>query len=81
VIRNRVMIEPVDLQTARPVPVDHGAWMEQKLQNLQFAVAYLHAASEDEDPRVFITALRQVVKARGNPTAKTLTAVLGATGP
>ena len=84
--------------------VDHVAWIAQKLQNPEFAAEYLNAASEDEDPRVYLTALRQVVEARGgikgiaekthlsketlyrtlsargNPTIKTLTAVLRATG-
>ena len=84
--------------------VDHQEWMKQKLQDPEFAAEYLNAASEDEDPRVYLSALRQVVEARGgikqvaektqlsketlyrtlssrgNPTIKTLTAVLRATG-
>lgn len=84
--------------------VDHEAWMKQKLQDPDFAAEYLNAASEDDDARVYLAALRQVVEARGgikevaektqlsketlyrtlssrgNPTIKTLTAVLRATG-
>ena len=84
--------------------VDHDAWIKQKLQNPKFAAEYLNAASEDEDPRVYLAALRQVVDARGgikqvaekthlsketlyrtlssrgNPTIRTLNAVLRATG-
>lgn len=45
--------------------VDHDAWIKQKLQNPEFAAAYLSAASEDEDPRVYLATLRQVVQARG----------------
>jgi probable addiction module antidote protein len=64
----------------------------------------LNAASEDDDPKTYLTALRKIVEARGgmaclakkshlsretlyrtlstrgNPTKKTLTAVLKATG-
>lgn len=84
--------------------VDHEDWISQKLQNPEFAAEYLNAASEEDDPRIYLTALRQVVQARGgikeiakktqlsketlyrtlssrgNPTIKTLTAVLRATG-
>lgn len=84
--------------------VEHEVWMKQKLQDPDFAAEYLNAASEDDDPRVYLAALRQVVEARGgikevaektqlsketlyrtlssrgNPTIKTLTAVLRATG-
>ena len=84
--------------------VDHEDWINQKLQNPEFAAEYLNAASEEDDPRIYLTALRQVVQARGgikeiakkthlsketlyrtlssrgNPTIKTLTAVLRATG-
>lgn len=84
--------------------VDHDAWIKQQLQDPEFAAEYLNAASEDDDPRVYLIALRQVVEARGgvkeiaekthlsketlyrtlssrgNPTIKTLTAVLRATG-
>lgn len=45
--------------------VDHQEWMKQKLQDPEFATEYLNAASEDEDPRVYLSALRQVVEARG----------------
>jgi probable addiction module antidote protein len=84
--------------------VDHNDWIKEKLQNPEFAAEYLNAASEDEDARVYLTALRQVVEARGgikhiaekthlsketlyrtlsargNPTIKTLAAVLRAMG-
>ena len=77
--------------------------MEQ-LKDAQFAAEFLNAASEDDDPKIYLTALRKVVDARGgmasvadkaelsretlyrtlsvrgNPTIKTLTAVLKATG-
>lgn len=76
----------------------------EQLKDAEFAAEYLNAASEDDDPKTYLTALRKVVEAgggmatiaekthlsretlcrtlstRGNPTIKTLTAVLKATG-
>ena len=82
----------------------HDDWLLEPLQDAQFAAEFLNAASEDDDPKTYLTALRKVVDARGgmasvadkaqlsretlyrtlsvrgNPTIKTLTAVLKATG-
>lgn len=82
----------------------HEDWLLDQLTDPAFAAEYLNAASEDDDPKTYLTALRQVVEARGgmavvahkcnlskeslyrslstrgNPTIKTLTAVLKATG-
>jgi probable addiction module antidote protein len=82
----------------------HDDWLLEKLQDRAFAAEFLNAASEDDDPKTYLTALRQVVEARGgiasvakktklskeslyrtlsargNPTIKTLSAVLNATG-
>ena len=82
----------------------HGDWLLERLKSANFAAEYLNAASEDDDPRSYLIALRNVVdarggiaavaqktslsketlyrtlSARGNPTIKTLTAVLNATG-
>lgn len=82
----------------------HDQWLLEKLQDRTFAAEFLNAASEDDDPKTYLTALRQVVEARGgiasvakktklskeslyrtlsargNPTIKTLSAVLNATG-
>jgi probable addiction module antidote protein len=82
----------------------HNDWLLQQLADAQFAAEFLNAASEDDDPATYLTALRKVVEARGgigmiaekshlsretlyrtlstrgNPTIKTLTAVLKATG-
>ncbi len=84
--------------------VKHDDWLLEKLKDAEFAAEYLNAASEDDDPKTYLTALRKVVEARGgmasvaekthlsretlyrtlstrgNPTIKTLTAVLKATG-
>lgn len=84
--------------------VKHDDWLLNKLQDAEFAAEFLNAASEDDDPKTYLTALRQVVEARGgikgvaektklskeslyrtlsargNPTIKTLSAVLSATG-
>ena len=82
----------------------HDDWLLEKLKDADFAAEYLNAASEDDDPKTYLKALRKVVDARGgmaavaqktdlsretlyrtlssrgNPTIKTLTAVLKATG-
>ena len=84
--------------------VRHDDWLMTKLADAEFAAEYLNAASEDDDPKTYLTALRKVVEARGgmadvagkaelsretlyrtlstrgNPTIKTLSAVLKATG-
>jgi probable addiction module antidote protein len=84
--------------------VRHDDWLMTQLADAEFAAEYLNAASEDDDPKTYLTALRKVVEARGgmasvagkaelsretlyrtlsvrgNPTIKTLTAVLKATG-
>jgi probable addiction module antidote protein len=84
--------------------VKHDEWLLQQLKDAEFAAEYLNAASEDDDPKTYLTALRKVVEARGgmadiaekahlsretlyrtlstrgNPTIRTLSAVLKATG-
>ena len=84
--------------------VKHDEWLLQQLKDAEFAAEYLNAASEDDDPKTYLTALRKVVEARGgmadiaekahlsretlyrtlstrgNPTIRTLSAILKATG-
>ena len=84
--------------------ITHDSWLFDQLQDAEFAAEFLNAASEDDDPKTYLTALRKVVEARGgvasiadrthlsretlyrtlssrgNPTIKTLHAVLKATG-
>ena len=84
--------------------VKHDDWLFEQLKDAAFAAEYINAASEDDDPKMCLTALRKVVEARGglaliaeraplsretlyrtlssrgNPTVKTLSAVLKATG-
>ena len=84
--------------------VRHDEWLLAQLADAEFAAEFLNAASEDDDPKTYLTALRKVVEARGgmalvagkaalsretlyrtlsvrgNPTIKTLSAVLKATG-
>ncbi len=84
--------------------IKHDEWLFEQLKNADFAADYLNAASEDDDAKTYLTALRKVVEARGgmaltaekanlsretlyrtlssrgNPTIKTLSAVLKATG-
>ena len=82
----------------------HDDWLLEQLKDAQFAAEYLNAASEDDDPKTYLTALRKVVEARGgmasvaekahlsretlyrtlssrgNPTIRTLSAILKAAG-
>ena len=82
----------------------HDDWLFEQLKDAQFAAEFINAASEDDDPKTYLTALRKVVEARGgmasiaekahlsretlyrtlsrrgNPTIRTLNAVLKATG-
>lgn len=46
--------------------VSHRDWIVKKLKSdPKFAAEYLAAASEDEDPRVYLIALRNVAEAQG----------------
>ena len=84
--------------------VKHDDWLFEQLKDAEFAAEYLNAASEDDDPKTYLTVLRKIVEARGgmaaiaekahlsretlyctlstrgNPTIRTLSAVLKATG-
>jgi probable addiction module antidote protein len=51
------------------VNIKHDDWLIERLQNAEFAAEYLNAASEDDDPQSYLTALRQVVDARGGIAA------------
>lgn len=48
-----------------PRDVSYEARLLEDLQDADEAAAYLEAAMEDEDPAVFLVALRQVAKAHG----------------
>lgn len=82
----------------------HDEWLMAQLADAEFAAEYLNAASEDDDPKTYLAAMRKVVEARGgmatvaekaslsretlyrtlstrgNPTIRTLSAILKATG-
>lgn len=82
----------------------HVEWLSKKLKNADFAAEYLNAAAEDNDPAIYLAALRKIAEARGglahiaeetglsrealyrtlsnrgNPTVKTLTAILKVSG-
>ena len=82
----------------------HDDWLFEQLKDANFAAEFLNLASEDDDPKTYLTALRKIVEARGgfastaekaqlsretlyrtlsvrgNPTIKTLNAVLKAIG-
>ena len=45
--------------------IKHDDWLHQQLADAEFAAEHLNAASEDEDPASYLTALRKVVEARG----------------
>ena len=44
--------------------IKHDDWLRQQLADAEFAAEYLNAASEDEDPASYLTALRMVVEGR-----------------
>jgi probable addiction module antidote protein len=82
----------------------HDDWLFEQLKDAEFAADFLNAASEDDDPATYLSALRKLVDARGgmaniaeqtklsretlyrtlsrkgNPTIKTLSSILKATG-
>jgi DNA-binding phage protein len=43
----------------------HDEWLMAQLADAEFAAEYLNAASEDDDPKTYLTAMRKVVEARG----------------
>ena len=43
----------------------HDDWLFERLKDADFAAEYINAASEDDDPKTYLTALRKVVEARG----------------
>ena len=45
--------------------VRHDEWLMAQLADAEFAAEYLNAASEDDDPKTYLTAMRKVVEARG----------------
>ena len=45
--------------------IQHDEWLYQRLQDAVFAAEYLNAASEDDDPHTYLSALRKVAEARG----------------
>ena len=45
---------------------EHDQWLKGQLQDADFAAEYLNAAQEDDDPQVYLLALRKVVEARSS---------------
>lgn len=45
--------------------IDYQERLLQNLQDSEFAIAYLNVALMDEDPRIFLLALKNVCEARG----------------
>ena len=43
----------------------HDDWLFEQLKDAEFAAEFINAASEDDDPKTYLTALRKVVEARG----------------
>jgi len=43
---------------------EHDQWLKGQLQDADFAAEYLNAAQEDDDPQVYLLALRKVVEAK-----------------
>ena len=44
--------------------IKHNDWLFEHLKYAEFEAEYLNAASEDDDPKTYLTALRKVVEAR-----------------
>ncbi len=45
--------------------VQHNDWLREQLRDPGFAAEYLTAAAEDEEPAVFLQALRKVAEVQG----------------
>lgn len=45
--------------------VTHNEWLHEQLKDPSFSAEYLTAAAEDDEPAVFLQALRKVAKAQG----------------
>ena len=45
--------------------VKHNDWLHEQLRDPSFAAEYLTAAAEDEEPAVFLQALRKVAETQG----------------
>ena len=45
--------------------VKHNEWLREQLKDPGFSAEYLTAAAEDEEPAVFLQALRKVAEAQG----------------
>jgi DNA-binding phage protein len=43
----------------------HDDWLLEQLMDAEFAAEYLNGASEDDDPKTYLTVLRKVVEGRG----------------
>ena len=43
----------------------HDDWLFEQLKDVTFAAGYINAASEDDDTKTYLTALRKIVEARG----------------
>ena len=48
--------------------VKHNEWLREQLKDPGFSAEYLTAAAEDEEPAVFLQALRKVAEAQGMAT-------------
>ena len=47
--------------------VKHNEWLYEQLKDRDFAADYLTAAAEDDEPVVFLQALRKIAEAQGMP--------------
>lgn len=51
--------------TAAPATTDYASALHERLRDANYAAAYLTAAMEDEEPVVYLQALRHVAEAHG----------------
>jgi probable addiction module antidote protein len=49
---------------------DYDTWLQKELRDEEFALAYLNEALNDEDPRLFLIALKNVIESQKKVRAK-----------
>lgn len=48
----------------RPEPSNHHLWLNKQLLSTEFVAEFLNAAMEDDDPQVYLLAIRKLIDAR-----------------
>jgi DNA-binding phage protein len=61
---SRVVLEGEAQVKTQTALTNHDLWLNEQLQDVGFAAEFLNAAMEDDDPQVYLLALRKLVDAR-----------------